>query len=130
MLHQPAFAAKEDVYYPAFDYLRIILAITVAAFHAGLLAWPHTGSLAVQIFFALSGWLIGGILLRSKARDLLRFYFNRSARIWIPYFVAIGLLVSVSLLKDTITQKWLEFIIYKFTFVYDLFGPSQLATAE
>jgi peptidoglycan/LPS O-acetylase OafA/YrhL len=116
----------KDSYYPAFDYLRIVLATAVAASHAGLLSWQQAGNLPVQIFFALSGWLIGGILLQSNPKDVPRFYFNRAARIWIPYFIAILLLISVSLLREPITSKWIEFIFYKFTFVYNLFGPPQL----
>lgn len=114
------------LYYPGFDYLRIILAITVAVGHAGIPLWVNSGNLAVQIFFAMSGWLIGGILLRSTPQDLPRFYFNRAARIWIPYFVAIALLMAASLLKEPITAKWHEFFFYKITFVYDFFGPPQL----
>ncbi len=118
---------KKTAYYPWFDYLRIVLATAVAASHAGVLTWNQAGNLPVQIFFALSGWLIGGILLQSASHDLPRFYFNRAARIWIPYFLAIFLLVAVSVLKDPITAKWIEFISYKVTFVYNFFGPPQLA---
>lgn len=120
-------AKNGTVYYPGFDYLRIILATTVAVGHAGIPLWENSGNLAVQIFFAMSGWLIGGILLRSSPQDLPRFYFNRAARIWIPYFVAILLLMAASLLKEPVTAKWLEFFFYKITFVYDFFGPPQLA---
>jgi peptidoglycan/LPS O-acetylase OafA/YrhL len=119
-------AKNSTLYYPGFDYLRIILATTVAVGHAGIPLWDNSGNLAVQIFFAMSGWLIGGILLRSAPQDLPRFYFNRAARIWIPYFVAIILLMAASLLKEPITAKWLEFFFYKITFVYDFFGPPQL----
>ena len=56
-------AQRNSVYYPAFDYLRILLATVVAAQHAGLVGWERAGSFSVQVFFALSGWLIGGILL-------------------------------------------------------------------
>ena len=43
----------QTTYYPYFDYLRIALATIV------MLA--QSGNLAVQMFFDLSGWLIGGI---------------------------------------------------------------------
>jgi peptidoglycan/LPS O-acetylase OafA/YrhL len=119
--------AQQVRYYPAFDYLRIVLATVVAAGHANLISWEQSGNYSVQVFFALSGWLIGGILLRSKIADLPQFYFNRAARIWIPYFVAIGLLVAASLLKDHVTAKWLEIFFYDSTFVYNFFGPPQLA---
>ena len=118
---------KPAKYYPAFDFLRLVLAIVVASNHAGLIGWSNSGNFAVQIFFALSGWLIGGILANSSTDDLSRFYFNRAARIWIPYFVAIGLLMLASLLKDRITPKWIEIFFYDLTFVYNFFGPSQLA---
>ncbi|SHM85742.1 acyltransferase family protein [Bradyrhizobium lablabi] len=128
-LASPMTSEMTSQYYPAFDALRIVLASVVAIGHSGMQVWAHTGDFAVQVFFALSGWLIGGILLRSKTADLSRFYFNRAARIWIPYFVAISILITVSLLKDHITPKWFEFIFYDATFVYNFFGSPQLATA-
>ena len=119
--------------YPYFDWLRILLATLVAGDHARMFDAFHPGDLAVQVFFALSGWLIGGILLRSQLADLPRFYFNRAARIWIPYFLAIALLIAASLLKEPITDRWIEFFLYKLTFVYNLFGKpkadANMATA-
>ena len=82
--------------FPLFDWLRFILASVVALSHEGLFVWDRAGNLAVQIFFALSGWLIGGILLRTERTGLPRFYFNRATRIWIPYFGAIARSFSVS----------------------------------
>jgi peptidoglycan/LPS O-acetylase OafA/YrhL len=120
----------DSKYYPSFDYLRFVLAATVALGHSGISIWDQSGNYAVQVFFAMSGWLIGGILLRSKPRDFPRFYFNRAARIWIPYYVSIIPLILVSLLKDRITAKWLEIFFYDFTFVYNVFGPPQLATSS
>lgn len=119
--------ASELKYYPAFDYLRIILAFAVAAGHAGIHGWDQSGNFAVQVFFAMSGWLIGAILLNSSLKDLARFYFNRAARIWIPYFLTIFLLVVVSLMKEPITRKWVEIFFYDLTFTYNFFGPPQLA---
>ena len=80
------------------------------------------GDFAVQIFFALSGWLVGGLLVSLPKNELPRFYFNRALRIWCPYFLALGLLVAASLLHDPVTHKWTEFVFYKTTFVYNLFG--------
>jgi len=115
------------VYYPYFDYLRILLAVIVMLFHDGVVTWSLSGNLAVQVFFALSGWLIGGILPHLPAKELPRFYFNRAMRIWIPYYIALALLIAVSLLRDRLTGKWFEFIFYDFSFVYNLFGTQQLA---
>lgn len=118
---------KKLDYYPWFDWLRIILAVIVLLSHDGLLKiWVYSGNFAVQVFFALSGYLIGGILLSIKKADLPRFYFNRALRIWVPYFFALALLVAAGLLHDQITFKWLEFVFYKLCFVYNIFGPPQL----
>lgn len=47
--------------YPWFDLLRFVLASIVVLGHAGFTFAPFlTGGLAVSVFFALSGWLIGG----------------------------------------------------------------------
>src|ERR1700716_2375918 len=119
----------ESKYYPAFDYLRITLAMVVAVGHSGIPMWDAAGNYAVQVFFALSGWLIGGILLRSSPSDFPTFYFNRAARIWIPYFIAIILLIGASLLKEGITSKWLEIFFFGVTFFYNFFGPPQLASS-
>lgn len=118
---------QKNQYFPWFDWLRGILAITVMFDHQGIVPWEPAGHFAVQVFFALSGWLIGGILVKLKPEDLPRFYFNRALRIWAPYYIALMLLVVASLLKEPITGKWLEFVFYKLSFVYNLFGPPQLA---
>jgi peptidoglycan/LPS O-acetylase OafA/YrhL len=81
----------------------------------------------VQVFFALSGWLIGGILINTESKDLTRFYFNRAIRIWVPYYLACGLLLGLSMLREPVTAKWLEIVAYKLSFVYNLFGTPQLA---
>ena len=121
---------KIQTYYPWFDWLRIVLAMTVVLVHDKVIRWHNAANLAVQVFFALSGWLIGGILLETKVGGVPRFYFNRVTRIWIPYGLALGLLLTVSAFRDTITPKYLEFVFYKITFVYNLFGTSQLSIAE
>jgi peptidoglycan/LPS O-acetylase OafA/YrhL len=114
-------------YFPAFDWLRAALAITVMLAHDRVFAWANSGPFAVQVFFALSGWLIGGILLKTPASGLPHFYFNRALRIWVPYYVALMLLVAASLLKDHVNGKWAEFVTYKLFMVWNVFGTSQLA---
>ena len=120
--------ARAATYYPWFDWLRLALAGVVFLSHEGLIApWPAAANFAVQVFFAMSGWLIGGMLLNTERNDLPRFYFNRALRIWCPYYLALGLLVAASLLRDSVTAKWTEIVFYKFTFVFNLFGLSQLS---
>src|SRR6266508_6836356 len=75
--------------YPLFDWLRFVLASAVVLGHTKIITWSPAGNLSVQVFFALSGWLIGGILLETKRDELPRFFFNRTTRIWLPYFFAI-----------------------------------------
>jgi peptidoglycan/LPS O-acetylase OafA/YrhL len=117
-------------YYPAFDWLRITLALMVMLHHADLFPWGRLGHFRVQVFFALSGWLIGRILLRTSSAELPRFYYGRVLRIWLPYALALALLVAASLLRQPVTARYLEFVLYKLTFVYNLFGTSQLAAFE
>lgn len=124
-------AQELATYFPRLDWLRFVLACTVMLSHFGALgSWPPAGTFAVHVFFALSGWLIGGILLEAKTADLPRFYFNRSVRIWVPYYLALTFLIVASVLHDkrAFDPKWLEFVAYKATFVWNLFGTQQLAT--
>jgi peptidoglycan/LPS O-acetylase OafA/YrhL len=114
--------ASERVYYPWFDGLRFVLAMVVMLSHDGALPWGHAGSFAVHVFFVLSGWLIGSILLDLTPADLPRFFFNRTLRIWVPYYVALMLLVTLSLFRDSITPQWVTLVLYKASMVYNLFS--------
>lgn len=119
--------ASEGLYFGHFDYLRGFLALVVSFAHGGVIQWSVAPNLAVQVFFALSGWLIGGILLDTTPAQLPRFFFNRSTRIWFPYFAALGLVIAASVLRDPMTPLWWNFIVYKASFVYSIFGPPMLA---
>ena len=108
--------------YPLFDWLRFVLASIVVLGHAGI-QFPTAfgGHMAVEVFFALSGWLIGGILLRTDRRELPRFFFNRSTRIWIPYALAIILLYGVALLHEGASLFWFKYLLFDVTFTHQLF---------
>ena len=117
--------------YPLFDWLRFALASIVVLGHANFNFHPLiTGSLAVDVFFALSGFLIGGILLRSKPAHLQRFFFNRATRIWIPYFFAVALLYTAAVFKEGINVFWFEYLFYDVTFTHQLFTVFPQAKAE
>lgn len=92
----------------ALDGLRFFAFLMVFFFHALQWSpwghWPiiRFGYLGVPIFFVLSGFLIGGILLdlRDKQREgfgllakLRAFYIRRSLRIFPVYYLFIGVLV-------------------------------------
>lgn len=109
--------------YPGFDWLRFALASIVVLGHSGFQFAPFLDAgLAVKIFFALSGWLIGGILLRTERKEMPRFFFNRATRIWIPYAVAILLLYSVAALKEGIDFFWLKYLLLDVTFTHQLYN--------
>jgi peptidoglycan/LPS O-acetylase OafA/YrhL len=110
------------VYFPYFDWLRFALALIVMLGHADYIAWQTAGNLAVHVFFVLSGWLIGAILLETSAAELPRFFFNRALRIWVPYFVATALLLALSVLRDPIGVEWVQLVVLKLLMVYNLFS--------
>lgn len=118
-------------YFGYFDWLRFALALAVAISHFHLLPW-EAGGIAVRAFFALSGWLIGGILLRSETKELPRFFFNRATRIWIPYIACLLLLYGVSALLEGFTVRKAEIMFYDMTFVREPFAamPSWNAASK
>jgi len=81
---------------PQLDVLRGIAVLTVIGYH-GLHLIPHlhlnlvlgTGYVGVDLFFVLSGFLITGILARTKdsANYFRNFYARRALRIWPVYYV-------------------------------------------
>ena len=70
------------VYRPALDGLRGVGILTVMAYHTGLL---RGGWLGVDVFFALSGFLITSLLLEERARtgaiSFRKFYVRRALRL-------------------------------------------------
>lgn len=108
--------------YPIFDWLRFVLASGVTLSHNQIITWQPAGGLAVNVFFALSGWLIGGILIEGEPKALPRFYFNRVTRIWLPYFATVAALYSLSAVRDPITAQWFKFLVYDVTFTHNWFS--------
>jgi peptidoglycan/LPS O-acetylase OafA/YrhL len=117
----PSEQSRETGSFPLFDWLRFVLASAVALAHEQIIGWEHAGNFAVQVFFALSGWLIGGILLRTEFRKLPRFYYNRGTRIWIPYAFSVAAIYGLSALRDPITASFWKCLIYDATFTHNWF---------
>ncbi|MEM9494482.1 MAG: acyltransferase [Pseudomonadota bacterium] len=117
----PAPSGATANYFPGFDWLRLTLAMMVALSHDNAPLGHNAADFAVQVFFALSGWLIGGILLNSRREDLPRFYFNRAARIWIPYYFAVALLFGLSFVRDPVGASWFEYLFYDITYTHNWF---------
>lgn len=105
-------ARVEQPHVGSLDGLRFFAFFGVFAFHAlqnnkseQVRALAHYGALGVQVFFVLSGFLIGRILLEAKAQQsvsigqrLRTFYARRALRIFpLYYMVLLVLLVLPSL---------------------------------
>lgn len=86
---------------PGLDLLRALAIIVVVFYHAGIMGFRLPGRvhrfgwIGVDLFFVLSGYLIGGQLLAPLARDqqidLPRFFARRALRIMPAYFVVLGI---------------------------------------
>jgi peptidoglycan/LPS O-acetylase OafA/YrhL len=94
---------------PALDGLRGLAALAVVAGHTLYVYW--LGPVAVDVFFALSGFLIGGILLDTvgDAGWWPRFLLRRVLRIW-PLYFAVLLVIGLTdrwAVTPTQTPWWL-----------------------
>lgn len=91
------------------DLLRGLAIALVLLRHA----WPGTfgssGIVGVVVFFALSGYLITGILLADIAErgrvDLARFYRNRAIRLFPPLLLLLAVIALVTLTIDPLGQR-------------------------
>src|SRR5881275_2773117 len=86
---------------PGLDLLRALAIIVVVAYHAALFGFilpgriDRFGWIGVDLFFVLSGYLIGGQLLAPLRRDqrvnLGRFFARRALRIMPAYFAVLAI---------------------------------------
>lgn len=115
---------------PGLDLLRAAAIAWVLVCHAGgfgLLPSDYFGWMGVDLFFALSGFLIGGQLFRPLARgetpDYAGFFARRLLRTLPAYLVVVGLYVAFPILWDrsSLQPAW-QFL----TFTQNLFiDPSK-----
>lgn len=71
--------------------------------------WNTNGWLGVELFFVLSGFLIGGLLLSEHSKrgrvDVGRFLVRRSLKIYPPYFVFLGYIIMMPVTKAFLGHK-------------------------
>jgi peptidoglycan/LPS O-acetylase OafA/YrhL len=105
----PRFQDRER--HPGLDLLRALAIGVVVIYHAGIMGFPMPGRvhrfgwIGVDLFFVLSGYLIGGQLLapgssrthselaRNQGMNLGRFFARRALRIMPAYFVVLAIYI-------------------------------------
>jgi peptidoglycan/LPS O-acetylase OafA/YrhL len=125
-----------DNRYPSLHGLRVAGIISVVQWHVTWILWaeyeiPLNNTFAelstraffgMDLFFVLSGFLIGSILLRSLevtgSQDLRRFYLRRILRTFPPYYVVLTFLA----LALPITQEQRRNLILEYTYLTN-FAP-------
>ncbi|HZZ67396.1 MAG TPA: acyltransferase [Phenylobacterium sp.] len=120
---------------PGLDLLRAIAILWVMYYHAGVLdllpqddpvATP--GWMGVDLFFALSGYLIGSQLLRPISRgehlDPARFYLRRALRTFPAYLAVVALYFTVPIFRErpTIEPLW-QFLTFTENLFIDFSRP-------
>ncbi len=81
------------------DALRALAALGVLATH---LSWGFGfGYTGVELFFVLSGYLITSIVVKNRRQPgfLRVFYVRRFLRIWPIYYLALGVLIALNLIR-------------------------------
>ena len=99
--------SQQNGYIPTLNGWRGLSIIGVILFHGNffpsdslLAKVTYHGDIGVDVFFAVSGFLICGLLLQEYARageiDLRCFYIRRVFRILPPYYAALAAIVAIS----------------------------------
>lgn len=89
--------------------LRVYLALCVVIVHSSDTVTPwavHNGREAVQIFYIISGFYMA--LIFQKYDSPLEFYASRFLRIFVPYWITLGLVFLISFLAGLVYGRWLE----------------------
>jgi peptidoglycan/LPS O-acetylase OafA/YrhL len=107
---------------PGLDLLRALAIIVVVIYHTGIFGFAlpsrvhRFGWAGVDLFFVLSGYLIGGQLLapleRGQGINFPRFFSRRALRILPAYFVVLAIYFSLPSLREfpEISPLW-KFLI-------------------
>ncbi len=108
-------------YLPELDGIRGILCIWVLLTHWDLRHFP-TGWIAMGVFFLLSGFLIGRILIKSDKSNVIlyfkNYFINRVLRIFPLYYLAILLFFSLSFLLKNQTELFKAIWEYQYEHIW------------
>ena len=107
---------------PGLDLLRALAIIVVVIYHAGIMGFPMPGRvhrwgwIGVDLFFVLSGYLIGGQLLaplnRGQSMGLKRFFIRRALRIMPAYFVILAIYIFLPAWREYPEMyPWWKFLL-------------------
>src|SRR3984893_1661053 len=107
---------------PGLDLLRALAIIVVVIYHAGIMGFPLPGRvhrfgwIGVDLFFVLSGYLIGGQLLAPLARHqsikLGRFFSRRALRILPAYLVILAIYIFLPWWREYPEMTpWWKFLV-------------------
>jgi len=106
----------KQTHFGSLDGLRAISILLVIAHHArGPTSWPiaENGRLGVQLFFAISGFLITTLMLREQRRsngiNLRNFYIRRTLRIFPLYYSVLLVYCALVFVAETGTLRGQEF---------------------
>ncbi|GAA3613267.1 acyltransferase [Flavivirga amylovorans] len=119
------------------DIIRALAILLVLCSHSSLLLFPNQtniyltivqffGTIGVDLFFVLSGYLIGGILLKQidsdkvKIKDFLYFWIRRWFRTLPNYFLILSLNI---LLFYFLHERIIENVNYFFAFLQNFSSP-------
>lgn len=103
-------------YFGGFDGLRAVGVVAVVWFHVSgphALAILNQGNKGVDLFFAVSGFLITSLLLREYSAngglDIRAFYLRRTLRIFPLYYLVLGLYCVLVIAIEPGTQRAAQF---------------------
>lgn len=125
---------RETAFFSSLDGLRCIAILAVIWVHTGLrldeVTLTQRGHLGVDLFFAISGFLITTLLLRERDRhgsiSLGAFYMRRSLRIFPLYYTVVALYVAFVWVLEPSTPAGRQFfsnLPYFLTYTSNWFVP-------
>jgi len=120
--------SPRERYWPELDGLRAVAVLLVIGYHAGLSLVPG-GSVGVDVFFTLSGFLITTVLLEEYSRKhtfgLRHFYVRRVLRLYpAMLFALLGAVVFAGIIGGVVWDRTLVGVPLALTYTLNWFRAS------